>query len=124
MVSLNGGGLIDVIIFLVVVEAIAIFLWRMKTGNGPTLSSLVCNLLAGAFLMLALRNALAGASEVWIHLCLLAALVSHILDLRGRWESASRSAAPKAVTSRMNATLSLRVPKQASPRARRAQTDE
>jgi hypothetical protein len=121
--GLMTGGLIDAIIVLVVFEAIAIFIWRMKTGNGPALSSLACNLLAGAFLLLALRNAIVGASEVWIAACLLAAFVSHILDLRGRWESASRQQAPIA-KSRINATLSLRVSNQKSQRPRGAQTDE
>jgi hypothetical protein len=123
MGGLMTGGLIDAIIVLVAIEAIAIFVWRLKTGNGPALSSLACNLLAGAFLLLALRNALVGASEVWIAACLLAAFVSHILDLRGRWESASREQEP-IVKSNINATLSLRVSSQKSQRSRSSQTDE
>lgn len=123
MGGLMTGGLIDAIIVLVAIEAIAIFVWRLKTGNGPALSSLACNLLAGAFLLLALRNALVGASEVWIAACLLAAFVSHILDLRGRWESASRQQEP-IVKSNINATLSLRVSSQKSQRSRSSQTDE
>ena len=124
MVGLINGSLIDAIIILVAIEAIAIFLWRVKTGRGPALSSVICNLLAGAFLLLALRHAIAGAAEVWIALCLLTAFASHILDLRGRWENTGSGTAPQTVKSHMNATLSLRVSKQKSPRARNAQTDE
>lgn len=46
---------------------------------------LAANLAAGAFLLLALRAALAGAGPVWIAASLLGALVAHLADLALRW---------------------------------------
>ena len=123
MAGMTSSGLIDIIIALVAVEATAIWLWRMKTGNGPGLPSIFCNLLAGSFLLLALRNALVDASFVWIALCLLAALIAHALDVLGRWEHASQRTSTKDQQI-MNATLSLRVSERDSRLARRAQTKE
>ncbi len=123
MAGMTSSGLIDVIIALVAVEAIAIWLWRAKTGNGPCMFSFFCNLLAGAFLLLALRNALADASFIWIALCLLAALIAHGLDVLGRWEHGGRRTSTKEQP-KMNATLSLRVSERDSRLARRAQTKE
>ena len=42
-------------------------------------------LLAGAFLLLALRAALTGASWIPVALWLLAALFAHLVDLVRRW---------------------------------------
>lgn len=46
---------------------------------------MIGNLLAGAFLLLALRCALTGAGWLWIALWLLAALLAHVADIVGRW---------------------------------------
>lgn len=124
MANMTSGGIIDAIIALVAVEAIAILLWRAKTGNGPAVFSLLCNLLAGTFLLLALRNALGAASEVWIGLCLVAAFAAHLLDVCSRWEQAPRREDPSPERRIMNATLSLRVSERKPRPAPRAQTEE
>ena len=124
MVDMISSGFIDLILALVVVEAIALGLWRMKTGSGPAVLSLLCNLLAGAFLLLALRNALAGASALSVAACLFAAFVAHLLDIRSRWEFAASRAASRSENPVLKATLSLRVSEQKSRPARRAQTEE
>ena len=67
---LLGTTFVDLIVALVALEAGALLSWRAVTGRGPAPLPLLSNLLAGAFLLLALRNALGGASNVWIAACL------------------------------------------------------
>jgi hypothetical protein len=81
--------MIDAIVALVAVEAIALVALRVFFGLGPALAPFIANLCAGAFLLLAVRSALSGASSLATALCLLAALVAHLLDLAGRWRAAS-----------------------------------
>jgi Ca2+/Na+ antiporter len=76
---------IDVILVFVVVEGVALALYRRATGRGPVARKIPAMLAAGFFLMLAVRLALAGVSELWLAACFLAALVAHLLDLSGRW---------------------------------------
>lgn len=103
-----SGVIVDFIVLLLVVEAFAVLLWRRATGAGPAPLAFVCNLMAGGFLLLALRNALAGAAGVWIALCLIAAFLAHLLDLRMRWRGGERPAPPAPVPSALRAALSPR----------------
>jgi hypothetical protein len=116
---LAGGRLIDWIIGLVALEALALLAWRAKSGRGPAPLALIGNLLAGAFLLLALRNALAGASATWIAFCLAAALAAHVADLIGRWSRDERDNAAAEARPRLNATISLRVQKSRDPLSKR-----
>ena len=117
-----GGRIIDWVVGLVALEAVALLAWRAATGRGPAPLALIGNLLAGMFLLLALRNALIGDSGVRIGLCLLGALGAHRADLAGRWDG-SRARAPPAASrppkspTISNATISLRVQK--SPNSRK-----
>jgi len=65
--------LVDLVLAVVAVETIAlVLLWRWRRrGIAPT--QLLPNLAAGAFLLLALRGALSGASWIWLAACLAAA---------------------------------------------------
>jgi hypothetical protein len=83
--------MIDWIIGLVVVEAAIVLIWRARSGRGPAPAAFICNLFAGAFLLLAVRGALSGAHSALIGVFLLAALIAHLFDLAGRWE---RSGSP------------------------------
>jgi hypothetical protein len=83
-----SGRIVDLILALVVLEAIAIAVWHRRSGRGPTLSALLPNLCAGAALLLAVRAALVGAWWGWIAAPLLAALLAHVLDLRSRTRDA------------------------------------
>lgn len=80
-----SGHLIDLILGLVLVEAIALTLLHRLTGKGVAPRDLVGLLLAGAFLLVALRAALTGAGWVWIGLWLALALMAHFADLALRW---------------------------------------
>jgi hypothetical protein len=82
-----SGHIVDVILGLVAVECLVMTIYRRRTGFGIPARDLIANLLSGVCLLLALRCALAGLSWVWIAICLAAALLSHLADLRQRWRS-------------------------------------
>jgi hypothetical protein len=84
-----SGRVVDVILALVVVEAIALAGWRRLTGRGLALRALAANLLAGGFLLLAVRAALVGAEWIWVAASLLAALLAHLADLAARLTAGS-----------------------------------
>ena len=71
--------MVDAILALVVVEAIALLLLRR--------AAILPNLLAGFMLLAALRLALGGAGLPAIALCLLLAGIAHAVDLRRRWNA-------------------------------------
>jgi len=80
-----NGAVVDLILALVLVEAIAVIAYRFATGVGPELMGFVCNILAGALLLFALREALSGAHWIWVAASLSGALVAHAADLLTRW---------------------------------------
>ncbi len=106
-----SGRIVDLVIALVAIEALAILMWKAKSGRGPAAAPFVCNLLSGAFLLLGLRNALANAAWPWIALCLIAALAAHVADLIGRWERAVPDDAELSPRAKLKAMISLRAPK-------------
>jgi len=85
-----SGHIIDFILVLVVLEALAIAGWRFIKGSGPAPLPFIVNLAAGASLMLALRNALIGMSWTWIAPCLIVSLAAHLGDLLWRWNLKDR----------------------------------
>lgn len=83
------GGIVDLIIGLTLVEALALVLYRRLTGRGLRATALIFNLTAGAALLLALRIALVGGAWGWVAACLAAALAAHLGDLWQRWGRAA-----------------------------------
>lgn len=79
------GRIVDLIVALTVVEWLALAAYHRSTGRGIAALDLLGNLLAGVFLLLALRGALLGAGWGWIGLALAAALIAHLSDLGRRW---------------------------------------
>jgi predicted component of type VI protein secretion system len=113
---------VDLIVGLVALEALVVICWRGMFQSGPAPLAFVVNLLAGAFLLLALRCALAGSSQAAIAVCLSAALVAHLADLRLRWQgAAAKQAAPLVVLERASmlqpTTGNVTAIAQASPKA-------
>jgi len=81
----DSGRVIDLILALMVVEAIALAALYYTTGRGIAPVRLWPNLFAGAFLMLALRASLTGAGPIAIGSWLALGLVGHLTDLALRW---------------------------------------
>ncbi|MDX2308658.1 MAG: hypothetical protein NW216_10500 [Hyphomicrobium sp.] len=81
----QSGQIADVVIAVMVIEALALAAWRLRTGRGPGLFPVATNLLAGVALLIALRLALMGTHWLPIALALLGAFVFHLADLRARW---------------------------------------
>ena len=79
-----SGRVIDLILGLVVLEVMALALWRRRFGTGPDLGGVAANLASGGFLLLAVRAALVDASWEWVALALLGSLLAHLADLYGR----------------------------------------
>lgn len=77
--------MVDLLLGLVLLEAIALVVHARRTGRGVPPASLLATLAAGGFLLVALRAALSGGWWGWPGLALLAALVAHLVDLRLRW---------------------------------------
>jgi hypothetical protein len=115
---------VDLIVALVALEAVAVLGWRAVFRRGPAPLPLISNLLAGAFLLLALRNALAAASGRWVAICLLGALVAHLADLRLRWEDASLTSHADQPRSNIKATISFFVPKSSARPPSRSRSDK
>ena len=77
--------LVDLILAVVTAEFAAVtLLWRRR-GRGVSPRTLLPNLLAGAFLLLALRCALTQAPWFFLAACLAASGVANAADLRQRW---------------------------------------
>ena len=83
--AITTGLVIELILVLVALEAIALTLYHRTTGRGPSVSMLVPNLVAGAALLFAVRLALTDAWWGWLAGALLLALLAHLLDLGMRW---------------------------------------
>ena len=82
---LVSGRIVDLILGLMVPEAIGLLaLWRL-TGNGVRPLPLLANLAAGGMLLLALRSVLTGGSPAMLGMFLLLSLVAHVVDLACRW---------------------------------------
>ena len=83
--AVQGVHAVDLVIGLVVVEAFAIAIHERATGRGICLRDLLPTLVAGLFLLLALRSAVAGNDWTLVALPLAAAGVAHAVDLARRW---------------------------------------
>jgi len=80
----SSGMVVDLILLGVFLEAVFIAIHRGKTGRGVRLREVASGILAGVFLLLALRCALVGERWPWIATWLLFALIAHLSDLAGR----------------------------------------
>ncbi len=84
--ALADGSLVDVVIAITLLEALALLAYRQLTGKGVAASQFLLNMLSGLSLMVALRLVLAGAWWGAVAGCLLLAGVLHVSDLWRRWE--------------------------------------
>ena len=84
MALFSTGRVVDIILVFVFLEAVYIAVHRGKTGRGVRLREVASGMLAGVFLLLALRCALVDERWPWIATWLLFALIAHLSDLAGR----------------------------------------
>lgn len=99
-----SGRIIDLIVALMLVEAVALVVLYRRAGRGIAPPDVLLNLMAGASLMLAVRGVLTGAGASWLLACLGVSLVAHVGDLARRWQ---RHAGPRQTAS---------VPSEGAPR--------
>lgn len=88
--------LTDLVLAVLLLEA-AVLWWlrRRAAGGGLPLADVAGSLLAGLFLVLAVREAASGSTGGWLALWLAAAGLAHAFDLYRRWRQ--RRALPQAV---------------------------
>ena len=84
----GSGRVVDVILALMLAEAVLLLAWRWRFGRGLAVADIAANLAAGACLMLALRGALIGAPWTGVAPWLLAGFTAHLVDLWRRWPRA------------------------------------
>lgn len=83
----SGTLLIDIVIAVTVIEWVLLSWWHRRTGRGIPMSELRATLLAGLYLMMALRASMVSAPWYVVALLLLAAGLSHAADLWRRWNA-------------------------------------
>lgn len=81
----TSGRIADILLAIIVIEAVAISAYWRATGRGIAPRDLLPNLIAGAMLVLALRFALVGMDWTWIAGALAAAGAASVVDLKRRW---------------------------------------
>jgi hypothetical protein len=85
----SGTRIADLILGLMLLEALGLALVRWRTGAGLAPADLLATLAAGACLVLALRAGLHQDGPFGVGLWLGAALAAHLWDLRRRWRRQS-----------------------------------
>ena len=79
------GHVIDIILGLMLLEALASVLASERYRRASGMMALFCNLAAGAGLLLALRAAILHAAWPSIAVWLIVALVAHVGEVSLRW---------------------------------------
>ncbi len=85
-----AASLVDLVIAITVIEALALSLLHWRTGRGVAPRDFLINLSSGLCLMLALRSVLRDAGITWLALWLLAAGAAHAIDIAVRWRRHKR----------------------------------
>ncbi len=81
------AGMLDFVLAVFAIEAVALWLYHRITGAGVAPADVGPSLAAGALLLLAARLALADAALAAVGTCLAVAGGAHVFDLRRRWRS-------------------------------------
>ncbi len=76
--------MVDLILALLVAEALLLYALKRYRHHGPGLLSVLPTLVSGALLLIALRSVLVGAWPGWTGLALALAGIAHVLDLSSR----------------------------------------
>lgn len=86
-----GSRIADIVLAVMVVEAVLLLWLSRRPQSSLSAASIISALLPGFFLALALRAALIRAEWFWIALALIGALVTHLIDMRMRFQARPRS---------------------------------
>ncbi len=81
----RSGQVVYWIIGMMVLEFLALVVLYKRTRRTLPWFELLCNMAAGAALLLALRAALTYAAWITIAGCLSAALAAHVFNMYSRW---------------------------------------
>ena len=79
-----GGGLIDTIIVITLIEVAALLIYHQQTKRGLKPRDYLLNMASGLCLMLTLRCVMSGAAWYFSALWLTAAGLAHVADLAMR----------------------------------------
>ncbi len=79
-----SGHVADLVLAVLLVEAVLLWAWHRRTGRGLAPLALAGLVLPGVAFALGLRAALSGAGWGWVAAALVAALATHLLDLAVR----------------------------------------
>src|SRR6476619_3759940 len=90
----SSGRVIDLVIALVVLEALTLCAYHLATGRGLAPAQFAANLAAGLCLLLAVRAALTSAGWVWVALSLALSRLAHLADLGSRLRARQSAVAP------------------------------
>jgi RsiW-degrading membrane proteinase PrsW (M82 family) len=82
-----SGRVVDLVLAVMVVEALLLWFYHRSTGKGLTAVEIIITMLAGVFLLIAMRAALTGGDWTLIAMCLTASFAVHLTDLALRWRT-------------------------------------
>lgn len=80
----RSGQVVYVALAAIVIEAVVLAWLRRQKGTGLELVDVIGNLLAGAFLLLALQAALSGAPWIYVAVLMAASFPAHLYDVGRR----------------------------------------
>lgn len=82
-----SGHMIEAILALTMIEWVLLAAYYRRNGRGVAPADVSRNLVAGMFLLVALREALVGGWWGWIACSLAASLLAHLADLHRLWRN-------------------------------------
>ena len=84
-----GGGLVDAIIIITLLETTGLLMYHYKTKRGLMPRDYLLNVLSGLCLMLALRCVLSGSAWYFLAIWLTGAGLAHTADICLRWRQSA-----------------------------------
>lgn len=85
-----GGGLVDSIIAITLLETAVLLIYHRKTKRGLTPRDYLLNVVSGLCLMLALRGVVMGSGWYLTALFLTAAGIAHVADIAQRLQQRAK----------------------------------
>jgi hypothetical protein len=80
---------VDLALLILFVEGLLLAIYRLRTGRGMPVSSVLLVTIAGIGLLFALRAAVVGAAGHWIAIGLIIGGIAHGIDLFRRFRNQS-----------------------------------